>query len=218
MLDPSWRSRACSADEVMASVQSGARVFVHGAAATPTPLLEALARNTRLEGVRIYHLHTAGPYPFSEPGMEARVRSVSFFTGPGARSLINEGRGDFIPVFLSDIPGLFRKKRIPLDVAVVQLSPPDRHGICSLGTSVDAARAAVDTAKIVLAEINEQMPRTHGASSVPLERIHAFTLTNRPLHEAEPTEIGEVEDKIGELIAPLIEDGATLQIGIGAIP
>jgi acyl-CoA hydrolase len=218
MFDLSWRSRARSADEVMASVQSGARVFVHGAAATPTPLLEALARNTALEGVRIYHLHTAGPFPFTEPGMEARVRSVSFFTGPSARPLVNEGRGDFVPVFLSDIPGFFWKRHIPLDAAVVQLSPPDRHGLCSLGTSVDAARAAVDTAKIVLAEINEQMPRTHGATAVPFDRIHAFTLTDRPLHEAEPAEIGEIEDRIGELIAPLIDDGATLQMGIGAIP
>jgi len=218
MLDPSWRSRARSADDVVASIQNGSRVFVHGAAATPTPLLEAIARRDVLEGVRLYHLHTAGPYPFTAPGIERRIRSISFFTGPGARPLVDDGRGDFVPVFLSDIPGLFWKGHIPLDVALVQLSPPDRHGLCSLGTSVDAARAAVDTAKIVIAEINEQMPRTHGASAIPLERVHAFTLTDRPLHEAEPPSIGEAEERISEHLAPLIEDGATLQMGIGAIP
>jgi acyl-CoA hydrolase len=203
---------------VAALVPGGGKVFVHGAAATPTPLLEALARNERIEGVRLYHLHTTGPYPFAAPGMEQRFRSISFFSGASVRPLLDEGRGDFIPVFLSDIPGLFWKKHIELDVALVQLSPPDRHGNCSLGTSVDAARAAVDTAKIVLAEINEQMPRTLGATSIPLDRVHAFTVTNRPLHEADPPEIGEVEDRIGALLAPLVEDGATLQMGIGAIP
>lgn len=218
MLDPSWRNQARSPEEVVSLIQNGSRVFVHGAAATPTPLLAALALRESLEGVRLYHLHTAGPYPFTEPGMEKRVRSISFFAGQAVRPLLEDGRGDFIPVFLSDIPGLFWRGEIPLDVAMVQLSPPDRHGYCSLGTSVDAARAAVDTAKIVVAEINEQMPRTLGATAIPLHRIHAFTTTNRPMHEATAPVIGEVEDQIGALLAPLIEDGATLQMGIGAIP
>lgn len=218
MFDPSWRARARSPEDVVASIKNGARIFVHGAAATPTPLLVALSQNESLEDARLYHLHTAGPYPFTAPGMERRVRSISFFTGPAVRTLLDEGRGDFIPVFLSDIPGLFLKGHIPLDVALVQLSPPDRHGYCSLGTSVDTARAAVDTAKIVLAEINEQMPRTHGASAIPLDRVHAFTLTNRPLYESEAPSIGEVEERIGAYLAPLVEDGATLQMGIGAIP
>jgi len=218
MLDPSWRSRAVSPEQAAALVQSGGRVFVHGAAATPAPLLNALARRSDVEGVRLYHLHTAGPYPFASPEVAARFRSISFFTGAGARPLVDDGRGDFIPVFLSDIPGLFLQGQIPLDVALVQLSPPDRHGLCSLGTSVDTARAAVDTARLVIAEINEQMPRTHGASAVPFERIAAFCHTDRPLLEAEPAESGPIEDRIGELLAPLVDDGATLQMGIGAIP
>jgi acyl-CoA hydrolase len=123
-----------------------------------------------------------------------------------------------MPVFLSDIPGLFTTGAIPLDVAIVQLAPPDRHGLCSLGTSVDAARAAVDSARIVIAEINEQMPRTHGNTAVPLSRVHAFVRTDRPLHAAPPSEPTEVERRIGELVAELVEDGATLQAGIGAIP
>jgi len=123
-----------------------------------------------------------------------------------------------VPIFLSDIPDLFRSRQIPLDVAVVQLSPPDRHGMCTLGTSIDAARAAVDSAGIVIAEINERMPRTHGYSSVPLSRVAAFVNTDRPLPER-PRELETpVDARIGELIADLVEDRATLQMGIGAIP
>jgi 4-hydroxybutyrate CoA-transferase len=193
-------------------------VFVHGAAATPIPLLDALAARTDVEGVRLYHLHTQGTSSFVERDLAPRVRSVSFFVGANARPAIAEGRADFVPVFLSDIPNLFVTGAIPLDVALVQLSPPDRHGFCSLGTSVDAARAAVDTARIVLAEINDQMPRTHGNTSVHIDRVHAFTRTNRalPTHDCAPPT--DVEERIGELVAGLVEDGATLQTGIGAIP
>jgi len=131
---------------------------------------------------------------------------------------VKEGRADFMPIFLSDIPVLFTTGAVPLDVALVQVSPPDKHGFCSLGTSVDAARAAVDTAKLVLAEINDRMPRTHGNTSVPVSRIDAFVHTSRPLPSPEAAPIGEVEGRIGELVADLVEDGATLQAGIGAIP
>jgi acyl-CoA hydrolase len=143
---------------------------------------------------------------------------VSFFVGPALRRPIAEGRADFMPIFLSQIPGLFSSGRIALDVALVQLSPPDQHGLCTLGTSVDAARAAVDHARIVLAEINDQMPRTLGATTVPLSRVDAFVRTNRPLHEHPATEETPVEARIGELIAGLVDDGATLQVGIGSIP
>ena len=129
-----------------------------------------------------------------------------------------EGRADFVPIFLSEIPRLFRSGRVPLDVALVQLSPPDRHGLCTLGTSVDTARAAVDSARIVIAEINERMPRTHGNAVVPLHRVSAFVRSDRPLpaHIVEPPD--EVEARIGEQVAALVPDGATLQLGIGAIP
>jgi acyl-CoA hydrolase len=202
----------------MAHLGSGQRVFVHGAAATPTPLLDAMVLRTDLEGVELYHLHVAGDIKFAEPQYRGRFRSNSLFTGPALRAPIAEGRAEFIPVFLSDIPGLFRNRRIPLDVALLQLSPPDRHGHCTLGTSCDAAKAAAESAKVILAEINWQMPRTHGNTVVALDRVTAFCHTNRPLHAAPPAPQGEVEAKIGEQIAALVEDGATLQMGIGAIP
>ncbi|MGE0395274.1 MAG: acetyl-CoA hydrolase/transferase family protein [Kofleriaceae bacterium] len=217
-LDPSWASRAGSAADIAALIPAGARVFVHGAAATPTPLVDALVARRDLDAVRLYHLHTGGPASFADPEVSSRIRSVSFFVGPHLRSAVAEGRADFMPVFLSDIPELFASRAIPLDVALVQLAPPDRHGLCSLGTSVDAARAAVDHARIVLAEINDQMPRTHGNTAVPLSRVHAFVRTNRPLHASPPPQPTEVDREIGERVANLVEDGATLQAGIGAIP
>ncbi len=217
-LDVNWTSRAVSAEDVVRHVPSGARVFVHGAAATPVPLLDALAARTDVEGVSLYHLHTEGTSSFVAPEVAGRLRSVSFFAGSAARSAIAQGRADFLPVFLSDIPDLFVSGSIPLDVAIVQLSPPDRHGMCSLGTSIDAARGGVDSARIVLAEINDRMPRTHGNGSVPLARVHAFVRTSRPLPEAVCAPASPVEQRIAELIADLVEDGATLQAGIGAIP
>jgi 4-hydroxybutyrate CoA-transferase len=213
-----WSQRGVSAAEVVERVPSGAHVFVHGAAATPVPLLDALAARTDIEGVRLYHLHTSGTASFVAPEVASRMRSVAFFVGAETRKAVQEGRADFIPVFLSDIPDLFRSGAIPLDVALVQCSPPDRHGFVTLGTSVDAARAAVDHAKIVLAEINQRMPRTHGPSALHSDRIHAFVHTDRPLHEAKHGAETAVEARIGELVAELVEDGACLQAGIGAIP
>lgn len=210
--------RAVPATEVVSRIRSGMNVFLHGAAATPTPLVEALAARTDLENVRIYHLHTDGPAPFALPGREREFRSISFFVGAPLRKAVEEGRADFVPVFLSDIPGLFSSGQIRLDAAILQFSPPDRHGFCSLGTSVDAARAAADHAPLILGEINEQMPRTHGATMVPLSKICTFTHTDRPLHTHEPEPENEVTGRIGEIIANLIEDGSVLQTGIGAIP
>ena len=194
------------------------RVFIHGAAATPTPLIDALARRSDLEHVTVYHLHTAGPAPFAEPGQDGRFFSVSLFTGPPLRKAVDEGRADFMPVFLSDIPSLFQSGLIPIDVALLQLSPPDRQGYCTLGTSVDAALAASQAATTVVAEINEQMPRTHGNTIVPLDRVSAFVATNRALAAHDPAEPSPVEDQIGDHVARLVPDGATLQMGIGAIP
>jgi acyl-CoA hydrolase len=210
-----WKAAAQTAAEVVSNIKSGDRIYSHGAAATPTSLLDALAARTDLRGVNLYHLHLAGPANFLDnPG----ITSNSLFTGPNLRKPVEEGRAEFIPVFLSDIPHLFINRRIPLDVAIIQVSPPDAHGICTLGTSVEAAKAAVDSAGVVLAEINERMPRTHGNSAVPLSRITAFVHTDRPLHEAPPAPQSDVEARIGQLIADLIDDGSTLQMGIGAIP
>lgn len=209
---------AVSADEAVSKLQSGMNIFVHGAAATPTELLYALCRRTDLNDLTLYHLHTEGPAPFLSPDCSERIRSVSLFAGQPARQAVQAGVADFIPVFLSDIPGLFRDGPIRLDAALLQVSPPDRHGFCSLGTSVDAARAAADNAPLLIAEINHQMPRTHGHSIVPISSIAAYMLTDRPLYEHCAAAESAVEAKIGEQIAELIVDGSTLQTGIGAIP
>lgn len=207
-----------SAAEAVACIKSGDRVFIHGASATPTPLVEAMCARTDLEDVTVYHLHTTGPAPFLEPAMAGRFFSVSLFTGGSARRAIAEGRADFVPVFLSEIPDLFTSGAIPLDVALVQLSPPDRHGDCTLGTSVDTALAAARSARRIVAEVNDAMPRTLGNSAVSLEDVHAFIRTNRPLHVHDKSEPTAEERRIGELVADLVEDGACLQMGIGAIP
>lgn len=215
---PPWQSAAQSPDEVVSRIRSGMNVFVHGAAATPTPLLDALARRLDLSDVTLWHLHLEGEVPFAAAEHAGRFRSVSLFTGPALRGAIADGRADFVPIFLSDIPGLFTSGQVTLDAAIVQLSPPDRHGLCTLGTSVDAARAAVDTAGLVLAEINLRCPRTHGHSTVPLAAVDGWTATDRPLHERPIRPVTPIDAAIGEHVAALVEDRACLQLGIGGIP
>lgn len=213
-----WQNRTVDASQAVALIKSHMKIFVHGAAATPDRLLEALCQRTDIEDLTFYHLHTSGTTNFARKELAGRIKSVSLFTGPQLRKPISEGYAEFMPIFLSDIPGLFKSSRCNLDVALVQLSPPDKHGMCTLGTSVDAARAAVDNAKIVIAEINEQMPRTHGNTKVPLSKCDAFIHTDHPLAAHPPVVIGEVEGQIGQLIADKVDDGSTLQMGIGAIP
>jgi 4-hydroxybutyrate CoA-transferase len=215
---PGWERRAVSARDVVSHLKSRQKVFIHGAAATPTTLLDAMVERTDLEGVELFHLHLGGPCRFSEAKYQQAFIPNPLFTDEGLRKSVEEGRAFFVPVFLSDIPALFETRRIPLDVALVSLSPPDEHGLCTLGTSIDAAKAATEHATIVLAEINEQLPRTYGATVVPFERVTAFVHTDRPLHEAHASAIGIIENQIGEHIARLVEDGSTLQMGIGAIP
>lgn len=207
-----------SAADAVGLLRPGMNVFVHGAAATPTPLLEAMVERSDLDGIRLFHMHLEGPVPFVREGLESRFRSVSLFTGPALREPIAAGQADFVPVFLSDIPGLFLNRTIPLDAALVQLSPPDRHGLCSLGTSVDSARAAVDSAPLVIGEINLRMPRTHGNTAVPLDRLSAFTVTDRPLPVHLPSVETTADAQIGEFVAELVEDRSCLQLGIGSIP
>ena len=209
---------ANSPADAVSLIRSGMRIFVHGAAATPITLLDALAAREDLRDVTLYHLHTDGTGSFLAPQVHKRIRSVSFFTGAAARCAVQEGRADFMPVFLSDIPGLFYSGRIKLDAAIVQLSPADRHGLHTLGTSCDAARAAVDCAGMVIAEVNAQMPRTSGNTVVPAKRLAAWVHLDRALPEHARGEVGPVEAHIGEIIAGLVENGATLQMGIGAIP
>lgn len=217
-MSPDWKSSAASPADAVAHIRSGTNVFIHGACATPAPLIEALCARHDLEGVKLYHLHTAGPAPFAASGREREFRSVSLFIGAPLRQAVAEDRADFIPIFLSDIPALFLSGSVPLDVALLQVSPPDRHGMCSLGTSCDAARAAAMTARVIIAEINDQMPRTHGNNVLPFDQIDAFVATDRPLVEHRPAPETAVEARIGELVAGLVEDGSTLQMGIGGIP
>jgi 4-hydroxybutyrate CoA-transferase len=207
-----------SPDEAVRFITSGMRIFVHGASATPGLLLDALARRADLADVTLYHLHTNGPAPFADPVHAGRFFSVSLFTGPAVRHAIEEGRADYVPVFLSDIPALFSSGRIPIDVAFLQLSPPDAHGYCTLGTSIDASLAAARAARHIVAEINAQMPRTHGNTLVPISGVTACVATDHPLHEVPRPVITPVEDAIGEQVARLVPDRATLQMGIGAIP
>jgi 4-hydroxybutyrate CoA-transferase len=216
--DPNWKSKAVSPEDAVAHIQSGMKVFIHGAAATPTPLLAALCHRQDLADVRLYHLHVSGDIPFADSSQEGRFFSTSLFASPALRKPIEEGRADFMPIFLADIPRLFTSRVIPLDAAIIQLSPPDRHGICTLGTSVDAAKAAADSAPLLIAEINDQMPRTHGNTAVRFDRISAFIHTDRPLIEHHGDPETHVEAHIGEIIAGLVEDGSTLQTGIGNIP
>ncbi len=213
-----WQKQAKDADEAVSHLRSGMNVFVHGAAATPSPLVEAMVRRKDLANIRLYHLHLEGPLPFADREHSDRFRSVSLFTGAGLRTAIAEGRADFMPIFLSDIPALFKSGQIRLDAALLQLSPPDTHGLCTLGTSVDAALAAAMTAPILLAEVNARMPRTHGHSAIPLSRVDAFMATDRDLPSRAPQAESDVEARIGDLIADLVEDGSCLQLGIGGIP
>jgi 4-hydroxybutyrate CoA-transferase len=212
-----WKGRAVGAEEAVACVTSGMSVFIHGAAATPSPLVDALGRRTDLADVRLYHLHTSGSLPL-DPDHAGRFLSISLFTGPPARRAINEGRADYVPIFLSDIPSLFASGRVPLDVALLQVSPPDAHGYCTLGTSVDTALAAARAARLVVAEINERMPRTHGNTLLPLSRIDRWIHTARPIVQQEHAPPSAVDSAIGAHVAALVPDRATLQMGIGAIP
>jgi 4-hydroxybutyrate CoA-transferase len=207
-----------TADEAVALLPPVADVFVHGASATPTPLLEALSRRNDLKRIRLYHLHLQGPAPFLDTACSRRITSMSLFVGGSVRKAVACGEADFIPVFLSDIPHLFRNGGIRLDAALLQVSPPDRHGYCSLGTSVDVARAAADSAPMLIGEVNRQMPRTLGQSQVHRSAFRALIATDRPLAEHISGTVGPVEAEIGRQIAALIPDGATLQTGIGLIP
>lgn len=207
-----------SPEEALSHVTDGARVYIQGGAATPTPLVQALAERARtLRGVTTISLHLEGPAPHVDPELEGHLRHVALFIGSNVRGAVREGRADFMPVFLSDVPALFRDGTLPVDVALVQVSPPDRHGFCSLGVSVDVARPASEVAHHVIALMNPRMPRTLGDSFLHVSRFDSIVDFVGPLHEAaEPPET-EASRAIGEIVAGLIDDGATIQLGIGAI-
>ncbi len=211
--------RIVTPEEAVAGIRSGDQIFVQAAAATPTELLEALvARAPELQDVKIVHMHAEGPAPHLAPEMAGHFRHIALFIGPNARRAVNEGRADFVPVFLSDIPDLFTRGTIPLDAAFINVTPPDAHGFCSLGTSVDATLAAVRSARTVIAQVNSAVPRTLGSSFVHQSEIDLAIEVQRPPYLHDIGVPGDVERRIAAYVADLVPDGATLQMGIGAIP
>jgi acyl-CoA hydrolase len=211
--------KVVSASEAAGIVRSGDRVYLHCAAATPSVLLDALvARAPELHDVTMVHLHTEGPGPHLAPEMEGHFRHRALFVGPNARRAVNEGRADYVPVFLSDVPRLFESGELPLDVVFVNMTPPDAHGFCSLGTSVEAMHAAIRAAKTVVVQLNRAMPRTLGESFVHVNDIDLAVEVDVPPYVPASPVIGELERRIAEHVAELVPDRATLQLGIGAIP
>jgi len=207
------------ADEAVAGIRSGDQVFLHGGAAVPSLLLDALvARAGDLRDVGLIHFHANGPGPHLAPAMAGHFRHRALFIGPNAREAVNDGRADYVPVFLSDVPELFLTGVLPLDVALINVTRPDAHGFCSLGTSVDAALSAIRSAKTVVAQLNAAVPRTLGDSFVHVSDIDLAVEVDQPPYEHDDPPIGDVERRIGEYVAELVPDEATIQMGIGSIP
>jgi acyl-CoA hydrolase len=208
-----------TAEEALQLVQSNQRVFLHGSAATPIHLInKLLEQKSRLQNVELVSITQQG-IDLNSPDLEGHFFINSLFVSKSNREAVNSKRGDYVPVFLSEIPLLFTRNILPLDVAIVHVSPPDKHGYCSLGTSVDIARSAVDVAKIVIAQVNPHMPRVAGDGFVPFSIFDAAVWVEDPLPEVNYSDgANETTDKIGKLVSELVEDGATLQLGIGTIP
>nr|BAN20838.1 4-hydroxybutyrate Co-A transferase [Riptortus pedestris] len=216
--EPKW----VSADEAVKCITSGNTVFMSGAAATPIDLAEAMTKHgkaNKLKDITVCHMHTEGPASYAQPDCEGIFRSLSFFMAGNVRQAVADGRSDAIPIFLQDIPSLFHKKIVKPDVAMVHVSPPDQHGFCSLGTSVDCVKAGVQNSRIVIAQVNKNMPRTFGDSVVHMSHFDYAVNVDTPL-PSHPSGAGSPEETaIGKHIAEnLVEDGATLQMGIGSIP
>lgn len=209
-----------SPEDAIKEIQSGNRVFIHGSACTPNFMIDELAgQASRLQNVEIVSITLQGNVEVAKPEYKNSFHINSLFTSAPVREAVNSDRGDFVPVFLSEIPILFKNNILPLDVALVTVSPPDNHGYCSLGTSVDIARSAVDSAKLVIAVVNPNMPRTHGDGMVHTDRIDKFVFSDRELLTIDyASKVGEDERKIGKNVAELIDDKSTLQMGIGTIP
>lgn len=210
--------QAVSAAEAVREIRSGERVFIGSNAAEPQALVAAMtARAAELRDVSVVHILTLGAAPYVEPNMAASFRHTSFFVGSNVRAAIHEGRADFVPVFLHEVPGLFAQQ-YPLDWALVQLSPPDRHGYCSVGVSADIVLSAIRHARHVVAEINPHQPRTLGDTAVHVSQLRSITLVDQPLAQLVPRPPTEVTERIGAHVADLVRDGDCLQIGIGGIP
>jgi acyl-CoA hydrolase len=209
-----------SPGEALSAIQSNNRVYIHGSAHTPTYLLKHLALEApRLQNVEIVSISLYGDLQVDKPEFNGHFNFNSLFVSASVRNAVKEGYADYVPVFLSEIPELFKQNILPIDVAIVHVSPPDEHGYCSLGVSVDIARSAVNTAKILIAQVNPNAPRTHGDGLIHSSRFTAMVYCEDALHEANfGAKVGANEIKIGEYIAEMVEDKSTLQMGIGAIP
>ncbi|MFW6226784.1 MAG: acetyl-CoA hydrolase/transferase family protein [Bacteroidota bacterium] len=208
-----------TAEEAVKVIKSGDRIFIHSVACAPHHLINAMVgRADELHRCEVVHLHTEGGAPYTRPEYKESFELHSFFVGHNAREATQAGRADYIPVFLSEVPRLIRKNIVPIDVALVQVSVPDKHGYCSLGGSVDATLAAVQSANIVIAQVNKNMPRALGDALIPISNLDYFVEHDSPIIEATFPEPDAAEMQIGRNIAELVEDGATLQMGIGAIP
>lgn len=212
-------SKYVTAQEAVKIIQSNDRIYVHAAAATPTILTDALTqRASELRNVELCHLHTEGVAAYSNPELSESFHVNSFFIGKNVRHTLAAGNGSYTPVFLSELPYLFRRKVVTLDIVFIHVSPPDIHGYCSLGVSVEATLAAIESAKTVVAQVNPRMPRTFGDGIIHVSEIDYLVEVDVPIYGNEMAEITPLEYKIGTYIASLIEDESTLQMGIGSIP
>ena len=209
-----------SAEEAISVIKSGDRIFSHGSACTPNYLLNELAnQSSRFKDIEMVSITQQGAVAIARPEYKDNFHINSLFVSTPVREAVNSDRGDFVPIFLSEIPILFKNNILPLDVAIITVSPPDKHGYCTLGTSVDIARSAVDSAKIVIAIVNPKMPRTHGDGMVHVNRIDKMVWHEEELMTIDyGSKVGEEEALIGKHVAELIDDRATIQMGIGTIP
>src|SRR5512138_1170408 len=216
-----YKSRVVSAEEAVEAIQSGNRIFMTGNVSVPQQLLAALVqRAPSLDGVEICQALSVGPADYVSPAVEGHLRVNTLFISANVRKAVQEGRADFTPVLLSEFPLLFKTGVLPVDVALIHVSPPDEHGFCSLGVEVGLTKSPAESAKIIIAEVNEQMPRTLGDSFIHVSRLHCIVPVNYPVAELPQGGEGEdpISEKIAGFIAELIPDGATMQMGIGAIP
>ena len=221
--DPDWRQRYAhklrSADDALNVVRSGHHIFVGSGAAAPQYLVERLtARADYLHAAEIVHIMTLGIAPYALPPVKESFRHNAFFVGPNVRDAVAAGEADYTPIFLSEVPRLFRSGRVPIDVALIQVTPPDEHGFCSLGVSVDIVKPAIECARVIIAEVNPRMPRTLGDSFIAADAIDTMVEHESPLPEVTHPPPDDVSRAIGRWVGSLVEDGATLQIGIGSMP
>jgi acyl-CoA hydrolase len=208
-----------SAEEAVKVIKSNNRIYIQAAAAAPQVLMNAMTqRHEELRNVEVCHLHVEGDTPYANPELRDSFHINSFFIGHNVRHTLAAGNGSYTPIFLSELPLLFKRNILPIDVALIHVSVPDKHGYCSLGVSVEATLAAIENAKIVIAQINKQMPRTHGDGIIHFTEIDLFVDCDEPIPIYEMRESTEVENKISDYVASLIEDRSTLQMGVGVIP